>query len=178
MPAGIRIKRGTRAQLDAAAVAGNLAAGEPYLITDEGRIALGLSASAYQDYAKVGEGAATALVVGTPAGQVLAANAWTTITGYDTPSIASLAGWDGATGTLTVGEDGLYLVQVYIRIAAARTPQVDLLVNGVAHAAVPYFNYSWTVQLSAGDTVQVSFYDGGNLTYVSSNPTVLQVVKL
>lgn len=45
--AKIRVKRGTRAALDAAAVAEALAAGEPYLITDEGRLAVGTSAGAY-----------------------------------------------------------------------------------------------------------------------------------
>jgi hypothetical protein len=51
----IKFKRGTRAQLDAAAAANALDAGEPYLITDEGRIAIGLSASTYEVFAKVSE---------------------------------------------------------------------------------------------------------------------------
>ena len=42
MPTPIRVKRATRAQLGTAAGAGNLAQGEPYLVTDEGRIAVGL----------------------------------------------------------------------------------------------------------------------------------------
>jgi len=45
--AKIRFKRGTRAQLDSAAGANGLAEGEPYLVTDEGRMAFGLSASTY-----------------------------------------------------------------------------------------------------------------------------------
>lgn len=45
--AKIRVKRGTRAALDAAGLAEGLAAGEPYLITDEGRMAVGTSATAY-----------------------------------------------------------------------------------------------------------------------------------
>lgn len=45
--ASIRFKRGTRAQLEAAAAANGLAAGEPYLITDEDRFALGTAADAY-----------------------------------------------------------------------------------------------------------------------------------
>lgn len=52
---GLRIKRGTRAQLDAAATAGQLAAGEPYLITDENRLAVGTSATSYQALAKESE---------------------------------------------------------------------------------------------------------------------------
>ena len=47
----IKVKRGTRAQLNAAASANSLAAGEPYLITDENRLAVGLSVSTYAEYA-------------------------------------------------------------------------------------------------------------------------------
>lgn len=54
--AQLRIKRGTRAQLDAAAAASGLRLGEPYLITDEGRLAVGTSASAYSVAAKQSEG--------------------------------------------------------------------------------------------------------------------------
>lgn len=43
----IRIKRGTRAQLDTAAGTNALHEAEPYLITDEGRMAVGLNASTY-----------------------------------------------------------------------------------------------------------------------------------
>ena len=52
----IKIKRGTRAQLNAAAAANGLAAGEPYLITDESRLAIGLSASTYAEYALAAQG--------------------------------------------------------------------------------------------------------------------------
>lgn len=45
----IRIKRGTRAQLDAAASAGELVAGEPYLITDGPAAAVGTSSTTYLD---------------------------------------------------------------------------------------------------------------------------------
>lgn len=42
----LRVKRGTRSQVTAAGAAGQLAAGELYLVTDEARPAIGLSASA------------------------------------------------------------------------------------------------------------------------------------
>lgn len=54
----VRIKRGTRAALDALATVGSLAAGEEYLITDESRIAVGLTPNTYQAMAKQGEGGA------------------------------------------------------------------------------------------------------------------------
>lgn len=43
------IKRGTRAQLNAAAVAGGLNAGELYLVIDENLISVGASISSYFD---------------------------------------------------------------------------------------------------------------------------------
>lgn len=52
----ITIKRGTRAEINAAAAAGQLVVGEPYLITDEGRIAIGTGTHSYQAMAKQGEG--------------------------------------------------------------------------------------------------------------------------
>ena len=53
--AQIRIKAGTRAQLDAAALANGLVAREPYFITDEARFAVGTATNAYQAAAKEGE---------------------------------------------------------------------------------------------------------------------------
>lgn len=46
--ASVQIKRGTRAQLEAAASASGLKVGEPYLMTDEQKLAVGLSAGSYQ----------------------------------------------------------------------------------------------------------------------------------
>lgn len=47
----LRIKRGTRAQLDAAAAADQLLAGEQYLITGEERLAVGVSSGRYREVA-------------------------------------------------------------------------------------------------------------------------------
>ena len=52
----IKVKRGTRTQLNTAASANGLAAGEPYLITDENRLAVGLSVSTYAEYALAAQG--------------------------------------------------------------------------------------------------------------------------
>ena len=49
-------KRGTRAQIDAAASANALKAGEVYLITDEARLTVGTAANAHAAAAKHGEG--------------------------------------------------------------------------------------------------------------------------
>jgi hypothetical protein len=45
----IQFKRGTRAQIDSAASSNQLRVAEPYLLTDENRMALGLSVSSYAD---------------------------------------------------------------------------------------------------------------------------------
>jgi hypothetical protein len=55
----IRIKRGTRAQIDTAAGTSSLLAGEPYLDTTNGKLLLGLTTSTY---AEVGPGAAGSTV--------------------------------------------------------------------------------------------------------------------
>ena len=55
MAVTLKIKRATRAQLNTAASGSNLVQGEPYLITDENRIAVGLSATTYETYAKENE---------------------------------------------------------------------------------------------------------------------------
>jgi len=51
----LKVKRGTKAQIDAAAVANQLLQGEPYLITDEGRLAVGLTSGTYAAFAKTSE---------------------------------------------------------------------------------------------------------------------------
>jgi hypothetical protein len=48
----IQIKRGTRAQIEAAKAAGQLRDGEPYLITDENRVAVGTSSNGYSSFVK------------------------------------------------------------------------------------------------------------------------------
>ncbi len=53
-------KRGTRAQIDAAAAINALKAGEVYLITDEARLTVGTAVNAHQALAKQGEGGGTA----------------------------------------------------------------------------------------------------------------------
>lgn len=49
-------KRGTRAQINAAASGSELRAGEVYLITDEARLTVGTAANSHQPVAKQGEG--------------------------------------------------------------------------------------------------------------------------
>jgi hypothetical protein len=51
----IQIKRGTRAQIETAKAAGQLKDGEPYLITDENRLAVGTSTNGYSSFVKTTE---------------------------------------------------------------------------------------------------------------------------
>lgn len=51
----IQIKRGTRAQIEAARAAGLLKDGEPYLITDETRLAIGTTPNGYSSFLKLEE---------------------------------------------------------------------------------------------------------------------------
>jgi hypothetical protein len=55
MATTIKFKRGTRANLNSLASSNGLEAGEPILITDEDRIAICTSDSAYEEFAKVSE---------------------------------------------------------------------------------------------------------------------------
>lgn len=80
----ILVKRGTRAQLNAAAAASGLKAGEPYLITDEGRLAVGLSVSTYAE------------LVGTTATQTLSAKTITAL--KETKTTSSSDNFDLAAG--------------------------------------------------------------------------------
>lgn len=64
----IQIKRGTRAQLEAAKAAGQLKDGEPYLIIDENRIAVGTSPSGYSAFLKQGEASIDEKVAIVPSG--------------------------------------------------------------------------------------------------------------
>ena len=51
----LKIKRGSYAQLVVAAAADQLKEGEPYLISDQGRIAIGTSTSTFEVFAKLAD---------------------------------------------------------------------------------------------------------------------------
>lgn len=61
MAVGYRHPRGTRAALNALATAGTLVVGQVYVITDENRLAVALTASTYETFAKAGEAAVRGL---------------------------------------------------------------------------------------------------------------------
>lgn len=63
--ADIRFKRGTAAQIADAAAANQLAAGEPYLVTDKGTVAIGRGAGSAQTLV-AGDGLSRITVSTTP----------------------------------------------------------------------------------------------------------------
>lgn len=101
----VRIKGGTRAQLNTAAGAGQLNAREPYFITDEGRFAVGTGTGAYSAMAKEGEVEAPvdALTITYTSGRV---------TGIDA---------DGVDTTITYNADGTVNTVSYPAGALTRT---------------------------------------------------------
>lgn len=80
----VLLKRGTRAQIEAAKAAGALLAGEPYLVSDESRLAVGTGAGSYEGAAKQSEIAALQSAVDgkQPADADLAGLAGLTTTGF------------------------------------------------------------------------------------------------
>jgi hypothetical protein len=98
--ATIKVKRGTRSEINTAASASGLNQGELYLITDEDVLAVGTSTSTYEDVNSAGLTNLTTDVTGTlpianggtgltaigTAGQVLTVNTAGTALEYQTPS--------------------------------------------------------------------------------------------
>ena len=103
--ARIRIKRGTRAQINAAAVAGTLNIGEPYLLTDEGRMAIATSVNDFAVAEK--QGAPETIFTLTGATPVISPTAGTiqtwTLTANSTPTLGTWAAGAGLTLMLTAG---------------------------------------------------------------------------
>jgi phage-related tail fiber protein len=120
----LKIKRGTRAQLNSAISANSLNLAEPYLITDEGRIAIGTGSNSYADFAKSNETqpldadlTAIAGLTGTGLLRRDGADTWsfdtnTYLTGNQTISLSGDVSGSGATAiTVTlasVGTAGTY----------------------------------------------------------------------
>ena len=102
-------KRGTRAQIDAAASANALRTGEVYLITDEARLTVGTSTNAHEPAAKqsdAGGGGADPWV-------------WTTLAADVANSTTTLAAVTGL--SFTAAANTSYLVQLFGALQSAAT---------------------------------------------------------
>lgn len=120
----LKIKRGTKAQIDTAGINNQLIQSEPYLITDEGRIAIGLTSATYAAFAKTtevqpidGDLTAIAALTGTGILTRTGTNTWlldtnTYLTGNQTVTLSGDATGSGTTSiavTLkSVGTAGTY----------------------------------------------------------------------
>lgn len=126
----LKVKRGTKSQIDAAASSGSLNAGEPYLITDEGRIAIGTSATAYSQ-------------------SVMTSDIGTTVQAYD----ADLTTWAGKTapsGTVVGTTDSQTLSAK--TVTGLKETQVAMAASDIDLSAGNYF----TKTISATTTFTVS----------------------
>lgn len=117
----LKFKRGTRAQINAAVGSAGLNQGEPYLITDEGRVAVGTGSTTYVDLAKYSEiqpidADLTAIAALSGTSGILkktAANTWTLdtstyLTANQSISISGDASGSGTTAiTLTLANSGV-----------------------------------------------------------------------
>lgn len=121
MAAVIKIKRGTQAQLDAAALAGSLREGEPYFV-DGGSLCIG---TATDDYVEIGGGGGGVGVTVTDPGTIYVTQTKTlTITNYDGFSTYSVS---AAAGSASISADTI----TYTAPSAAQTDTLAVTVNGV-----------------------------------------------
>jgi hypothetical protein len=101
----IQIKRGTRAQIEAAKAAGQLKDGEPYLITDENRIAVGVSSNGYSSFAKDGINSDITSLIGISGGISTADFIEFDLTAVNTSGVGKI-NWNDTDGTLEFGLKG------------------------------------------------------------------------
>lgn len=155
----LKLKRGTRAQIDAGVTGNLLNLGEPYLITDEGRIAVGTGSNSYATFAKSSEI------------QPLDA---------DLTSIASLTGTGflKRTGTDTyVLDTNTYLTTLTdtlstVTARGATTTDAVTLSGGVTIGAPGFTNGAFFVGSSSGTTkVVASGVASGTLTLPAATGT-------
>jgi hypothetical protein len=122
----LRQKRGTRAQIDAAAAASQLKSGEVYLITDEARLTVSTGVNTHQAAAKQGEGGGS----GSPGG------ATTQIQFNDAGAFNGDAdfAWDAANNDLILGgtDTGIILAGITTEPAAPAAGKMALYAKSIA----------------------------------------------
>ena len=128
----IKIKRGTLTQLDTAATGNQLIQGEPYLITDQGRLAVGLTSGTYAAFAKTTEV------------QPLDA---------DLTAIAALT---GSTGFLKKTGENTYVIDTNTYLTAESDTLSTVLARGATTSTAPSFFGGVTIN-QVGSTNGVTF---------------------
>lgn len=101
----IQIKRGTRAQIEAAKAAGQLRDGEPYLITDENRLAVGVNSNGYSSFAKDGINTDILELLGISGGISSPNYVQFDTTAVEVSAVGKIA-WNNTDGTLEFGLKG------------------------------------------------------------------------
>lgn len=138
MPVGtlIKIRRGTRAQLNTAASANLLTQGEPYIITDENRLAVGTAVNAFQAFYKSGVDDTANFVF---PGRLATSLSSLGITDWNT---ATSNGWYNGNSAANAPGSGWYFGMVIVHIPALWLQQTVYQFTGPSAAAtVAYRRY-------------------------------------
>lgn len=157
----LKIKRGTRAQLDSAAGSNGLNLGEPYLITDENRIAIGTGSNTYVAFAKSAEVQAIDADLTAIAG--LSGTGFLKRTGTDTwvldtstyltaesDTLATVTGRGASTSTAVTLSGGATIGSAGLGINGATSGKVTLTAPAVAGtSAIAFPAASGTVALTS-----------------------------
>lgn len=150
MASPLRIKRGTRSQLTTAAAASGLASGEPYLITDEGRIAVGTGATTFAVAEKQADSAIPLVIDG--GGVVITTG---TKFAFSVPFACTIVGYDlfgNATGSIVIDlKKATYSgYPTTTSITASAKPTLSS-----ARKATSTTLTGWTTSVAAGDVIEV-----------------------
>jgi hypothetical protein len=126
----VQQKRGTRAQINAAAAASGLNVGEIYLIIDENRLAIGTAANAYQDFAKKSELSDDGVWMLTKQNSAVLAN---------TTALQKM--FDVTTNGAMILNVGLYIFDLFFQVVNMATSTGNALISmkgaGTANIIVP-----------------------------------------
>lgn len=146
MPSPLRVRRGTRAALNALATANGIVASEPYYITDEQRFAIGTAVGSYVAFAKQSE-------VG--GGGV---DPWTRL-GLDADFINGTTTFQNITGfTFTPPANTTYTIEAELIIETVTATNLPRI--GVAVGAGQAYGTVEIVRTGTTDAAQVTQYGG------------------
>lgn len=137
-------KRGTRAQIDAAATANSLRIGEVYLITDEARLTVGTAANAHVPLAKQSEAGGAGSDPWT----------WQKLTGDVTNSTATLAPVTGLSFSATANTT--YLVELVGAFQSAAATTGIAVALDIASGSVAGFAAHQVSATALGGTEQIA----------------------
>lgn len=141
----IKVLRTTRANLNSQAGLGNLLAGEVYLVTDESRLAVGLSTTTYADVAKAAGTTTNDNAASGAVGEFLeatravgAALSLTTTTATDLVSLSLTAGdWD-VYGSIATAPDAGAIITRALGWLSTTSATIPTPPNAGAYVSLPF----------------------------------------